>query len=120
MKTILYNQSSQLEFRRLLRKRATPAEKLLWSSLRNRQLDGRKFKRQYGIGNYVLDFYCPSERLCIELDGAPHFSIEGMERDRKKDEFLEEKKIKVIRIENQHIFDKHEHMLEFIRLHFKK
>ena len=52
--------------RKQLRNRLTPAEAKLWSLLKNSQLEKRKFRRQHSVGPYVLDFYCPSERLCIE------------------------------------------------------
>ena len=57
------------DFRTKLRKKLTPAEAALWNILKKSKIEGRKFRRQYGVGKYVLDFYCPSERLGIELDG---------------------------------------------------
>src|SRR5215470_7411657 len=51
-----------------LRRRLTPAEATLWKALQSSKLDGRKFRRQHSVGNYILDFYCDSERLAIELD----------------------------------------------------
>ena len=54
-----------LQFSRRMRKEPTPAEDLLWQAIRNRQLRGLKFRRQYVIGNYILDFYCPEIKLAI-------------------------------------------------------
>ena len=57
-----------------LRQRGTPAEELLWDALRNRRLDGLKFRRQHPVGPFVIDFCCPSRQLAIELDGEVHVS----------------------------------------------
>lgn len=58
--------------RRELRRNQTDAGKALWMKVRNRQLFGLRFFRQYSIGPYILDFYCPMEKLAIELDGGQH------------------------------------------------
>ena len=58
--------------RRDLRNNSTPAERALWQGLKSRQLQGRKFRRQHSVSRYVLDFYCPEERLAVELDGSVH------------------------------------------------
>ena len=118
MKTKYYNVSSTLENRKYLRSKLTPAEATLWRSLKKRQLKGRKFRRQFGVGVYILDFYCVEEKLCIELDGAYHFTEEGLLHDAKRDEYLKQKGIRVVHIENQHVFDRHEDMLELIMDHF--
>ncbi len=60
-------------FARSLRRQETSAQELLWRELRNRQVDGWKFKRQAPHGRYVLDFYCFDAGLVVEVDGAQHF-----------------------------------------------
>jgi hypothetical protein len=70
-----YNTAKQKEFRKNLRNSMTPAECVLWQSLKGRQLLGKKFRRQSSIGRYVVDFYSPEARLVIELDGERHFSM---------------------------------------------
>jgi very-short-patch-repair endonuclease len=60
-----------------LKSSGNTAEDILWHNLKNNQLEDREFYKQYSIGNSTLDFYCPSERLAIQLDGAPHFSEKG-------------------------------------------
>lgn len=65
---------------RSLRKAQTPAEAKLWSILRNRRLDGLKFRRQHPIGRYVADFCCEELRLIIELDGGQHAEMEQQDR----------------------------------------
>ena len=69
---------------RALRRDQTRAEALLWSQLRGRDLEGRKFHRQFPIGPYVVDFICWSERLVIEIDGGQHDANEGREADRTR------------------------------------
>ena len=68
----LFNRKGLKSFRSFLRNKSTSAEAALWNILKPKQLDGRKFRRQYSIGNYIVDFCCPSEKLIIELDGDPH------------------------------------------------
>ena len=85
---------------REMRARPTPAEKALGSALRQRQV-GAKFRRQHAVGPFVLDFYCSSHRLGIEVDGASH---EGRhERDQERDEWLPRARICVLRISNQDV-----------------
>ena len=107
-------------FRKKLRSNLTPAEAFLWIHLKNRQIHGRRFRRQFSIDNYILDFYCPKEKLCIELDGNGHFSEEGHARDLKRDAFLKANSIRVIRIENKDVFENTKHILECIRQSFHK
>ncbi|MDA9563988.1 endonuclease domain-containing protein [Flavobacteriales bacterium] len=100
--------------RKLLRKRATPAEALLWSKLRGRRLDGLKFRRQHSIGKYIVDFYCPKKKLVVELDGKIHESLAAMKYDFKRQNEIELEGIKVIRFTNQQIFDQTKMVLEEI------
>ena len=65
----IHNKIELKPYRKALRKDLTPAEAFLWKYLQNRKLEGRKFRRQHSVGNYIADFYCSSERLVIELDG---------------------------------------------------
>ncbi|MBT8319810.1 MAG: DUF559 domain-containing protein, partial [Gramella sp.] len=70
----IHNKKYLERFRKKLRKSLTPAEATLWKHLQNRKLKGRKFRRQHSIVNYIIDFYCPEERLAIELDGQGHYN----------------------------------------------
>ena len=92
-------------FRTELRKGLTPAEASLSTVLKNSQLDGRKFRRQHSVGDYILDFYCPEERLAVELDGQVHRSDTAREYDADRRVFLEQYGIKVIRFENFLVFE---------------
>jgi len=72
MKKPVYT-SRELRIRaRQLRKQATTAEKILWKHLRNRRLNGIKFRCQHPLGRYIVDFYCPTHRLVVEIDGEIH------------------------------------------------
>jgi very-short-patch-repair endonuclease len=114
----LNNKPELKEFRKALRNHSTSAEATLWTHLKGKQLEGRKFRRQFSVGNYILDFYCTSEKLCIELDGAEHFTQEGLERDEERTAFLNSHGIRVIRFENIEIFKDIEAVLEVIKNNF--
>ncbi|MBE2283018.1 MAG: endonuclease domain-containing protein [Prosthecobacter sp.] len=90
-----------IEFARKLRRDATDAEALLWSCLRDRRVNRRKFRRQHPVEPYVLDFYCAELNLAIELDGGQHNSAEGRVRDEKRTAFLRSKGIETLRFTNQ-------------------
>jgi very-short-patch-repair endonuclease/restriction endonuclease S subunit len=105
-------------FRQELRNHLTPAEAKLWTMLKGKQLDGRKFRRQHSVGNYILDFYCPAEKLAIELDGEVHNSAQAAEYDRERDLFLAHTGIKVIRFENKVVFQNPDGLLAEIRKWF--
>lgn len=68
---LIFNQQEEIERRRQLRNDQTPSEKILWERLRNKKL-GIKFRRQFGVDYYVVDFYAPKIRLAIEIDGPIH------------------------------------------------
>ena len=111
-----HNQLQQKELRRKLRTHGTIAEATLWQMLKSRQIEGFKFRRQFGIGPYILDFYCPELRLCIELDGQPHFTPEGYEYDLHRTEYLNRfHGIQVMRFENIDVFCYPENVLSEIR-----
>lgn len=98
----------------------TRAELTLWEELKEKKLDGRKFRRQHSIGHYIADFYCPSEKLIIELDGQHHFTLEGQLNDKERDAHLGLMNIKVLRFENKLIFENMTEVLNQIKAHFKK
>ena len=96
-----------------LRKKATPVEKILWEKLRNRQLHGLKFRRQHPLGTFIVDFYCPAQRLVIELDGDIHRYKEA--EDHARNELLEVKGYKVIRFWNNEVEENLDKVLEAIK-----
>ena len=101
-KTAKANESEQKILRKELRSHATPAEAVLWKMLKGRNADGMKFRRQQGIGPYVLDFYCPELRLCVELDGSSHDY--KYEYDEQRTEFLQKQGIRVLRFRNEQVW----------------
>ena len=103
------------EFRRQLRREETPTERMLWKRLRGKQLDGYRFRQQHGFGPYVLDFYCPSIRLCIELDGEVHDSQEAQQHDSDRTSFLNQNRIHVLRFRNEEVEQSIELVLQRIR-----
>jgi very-short-patch-repair endonuclease len=105
-------------FRRKLRKNLTPAEAAFWNVVKNRNLEGRKFRRQHSVGNYILDFYCPTEKLAIELDGEVHFCDEARIYDYERRLFLEYFGIKVLRFENRIVFEELHWMIGVIKSNF--
>lgn len=114
----LLNHKNQKNYRSQLRHNSTPAEKELWKYLKNKQVEGLKFRRQYSIGTYIVDFYCPEIRLAIELDGQVHI---GNERyDERRDSFIQEMgDIHLIRYENKFVYEHPECILDDIREYWK-
>ncbi len=88
------------DFARQLRKRCTDAEKRLWRLLRDRRFSEFKFRRQYACGIYYLDFYCTLAKLAVELDGDGHGFPDQRARDEKRNQFLAQQGIKVLRFWN--------------------
>ncbi|MBO5539337.1 MAG: endonuclease domain-containing protein [Muribaculaceae bacterium] len=92
------NEDTQKERRKLLRNNSTMAEIKLWNELKGRKAGGLKFRRQQGIGAYILDFYCPELKLCVELDGNSHEMKQ--EYDIERTLFLNGQGIEVLRFSN--------------------
>jgi len=102
--------------RKELRNNSTEAEKLIWSKLKSSQL-GCKFRRQHSIGPYILDFYCPSKQLAIELDGGQHNEAKSMNYDSNRTEYLNSLNITVLRFWNSQILTDISTVLEAIYNH---
>jgi len=84
-----------------LRKNMTPAEKLLWERLSNRQLGGYKFRRQHPLGPFIADFYCAEARLVVEIDGGVHLAKSGQDEQRTNQ--FREYGFRVIRFRNSDV-----------------
>ena len=106
---------STKEFARTLRKNQTDAENWLWRNLRNRELGGWKFRRQYWIGKYVVDFVCVEKKLIIELDGGQRAL--QVEQDDQRSKFLKEKGYQGIRFWNNEVLQEGEAVLNVILSH---
>jgi very-short-patch-repair endonuclease len=114
-----YNRTSEKEKRRILRKEQTSSEKLVWYYLRNRELKNCKFRRQYSVDQFVIDFYSPELKLAIEIDGDIHDLPDNKEYDKSRQKYLEGYRICFIRIKNEELnvnpdkaFDKIEKVIE--------
>ena len=111
--TLHYNQASQRKKRRALRSNATVAERRLWLRLKGQQL-GVKFRRQYSVDAFVVDFYAPGCKLAIEVDGDSHFTDDGIAYDSERTSYLEKFGILVIRFMNAEIFENLDGVVERI------
>ena len=108
----IFSKSKFLDRRKKLRKDSTPEEYKLWFFLKNKNI-GVKFRRQHGIGPYIVDFYCKEENLIIELDGSQH--LENKEYDKERDKYLEILGLKVLRFWNNEINSNIEGVLQRIK-----
>ena len=106
-KTIqVFNCPETKAHRRELRSNATPAERALWNWLKGKQIRGLQFRRQFSVGQYILDFYCHTLKLAIELDGDYHYHMLKPEQDWKRDqELLLNHDIRTLRFENRIVFE---------------
>ncbi len=111
--TILYNKIALKQNRRDLRKRMTQSETLLWSVARGNQL-GVKFHRQHSIGRYIADFCVPRLKLVIELDGITHDDPIVQEKDKAKQEFLEERGFTVLHFKDSEVLGNVDNVLKKI------
>lgn len=111
--TIIFNKKENKNIRRLLRKQPISAEKKLWYRLRKRQL-GYRFNRQYGIGNFVVDFYCAEKKLVIEIDGSTHSTEREIKKDKEREEFFKRLNLKIVRFRNVDVYENSELVVENI------
>ena len=102
---LVYNRTSEKPKRQLLRRETPKAEEILWSKLRRRQILGYKFRRQYSIAAYVVDFYCPTVRMAIEVDGDSHFQKGSAARDEARQAVIESFGIQFLRFRNVEVFE---------------
>ncbi len=117
--TLHYNRTKEKWRRKDLRKKSTKAEKILWEYLRNRKLAGFKFKRQYSVDAFIIDFYCPKVKLGVELDGEVHFTDEAKEYDENRTGFLSDFGIEIIRFKNDEVVNNVEMVLNKIKQKLK-
>ena len=110
----VFNLRWQKQKRQYLRNNATDAERILWSRLKGRQLLGYKFRRQHGIGVFIMDFYCPERKLAIEIDGSTHWTEGEKEYDRRRQEYIELYGIRFLRFSNFDVYKNIEGVLTVI------
>ncbi len=109
----LYNKNLKLPSRDL-RNNMTDAEQLLWQKLRRKQILGLQFYRQKPLLNFIVDFYCPAANLVIECDGGQHYTVEGLEADRVRDQALAQLGLIVLRFDNRQVLAETDAVVEMI------
>lgn len=113
LKPRLHNLKSQENYRRQLRKNPTEPEKRFWSWVRAKQL-GTKFRRQQGIGKYIVDFYCAESGLIIEIDGDSHYTEDAKKHDNERTIFLQSKGFQVVRFTNLEVMQNKDGVLQTV------
>jgi very-short-patch-repair endonuclease len=101
---------------RELRQQGTPAERVLWSKLRNKQLNGVKFRRQQPLGHYIVDFVSFDKKLIIEIDGGQHNEEEILSQDEVRTAWLKSQGFRVIRFWNNEVLENLEGVLLNIQM----
>ncbi len=113
--TKIFNRVEEKPKRRALRNEMTKAERIIWSRLSRRQIEGARFLRQYSVEHFVLDFYCPELKLAIEIDGATHFTPEAQDYDAMRQTHIEQYGIRFLRFTNDDVYYRLNGVVEKIR-----
>jgi very-short-patch-repair endonuclease len=116
---MLYYNKNLKEYSRQLRKDMTNAERLLWSRVRRKQLQGYQFYRQKIIDNYIVDFYCPKAQLVIEIDGGQHYDDAEIKKDDVRNDYMREQRLRVLRFSDRDVFDNLDGVIERINENLK-
>ncbi|OGH77983.1 MAG: hypothetical protein A2469_01165 [Candidatus Magasanikbacteria bacterium RIFOXYC2_FULL_40_16] len=114
MQTKIHNLKNNKKIRQKLRNTTTKSEKKLWSEIKQSRL-GYKFRRQHGIANYIVDFYCPDLQVIIEIDGYIHAEDYQTEKDKKRQKFLENKGFNILRYRNEQVLYEIDSVLQDIK-----
>lgn len=109
-----------VEVARSLRIRSALGEQELWSALRRKQLGDRKFRRQQRVGPFVLDFYCPDERLAVEVDGGIHNDPEQASLDAERQALIEPLEIRFVRLSDDLVMTDLRGALRIIEAAFRR
>jgi very-short-patch-repair endonuclease len=109
----VFNLKNHQYLRVKLRSNMPEPERRLWRHIRGRQL-GVKFRRQHGIGIFIVDFYCSEKHLVIELDGASHFTEDAQLHDRERSEYLQDVGLEVVRFTNEQIMNELDSVLQVL------
>ncbi|MBL8030156.1 MAG: endonuclease domain-containing protein [Candidatus Doudnabacteria bacterium] len=110
----IFNNPKYKRRRKELRNNLGLPEILLWNQLKNSKL-GVKFRRQYGVGAYIIDFYCHGNSLGIELDGETHNNSKAQEYDKTRTEYIFNQNIKIIRFQNVEVLNNLNGVVEEIK-----
>ena len=112
--TKLYNKTSEKDKRQSLRNNMPPAEQLVWARLRWKQIENCKFRRQYSVGAFVVDFYTVEIKLAIEIDGDSHFTDGAEVVDRDRQSSIESSGIRFLRFTNRQVYEELDAVIEAI------
>jgi very-short-patch-repair endonuclease len=104
----------QADFAKHQRRTARSYDRLLWQLLRNRQRCGKKFRRQHPLGIYIADFYCSDARLVVEVDGSPHHTATGKQKDAARDTWMRLQGIEVLRFGGWQVEEETQQVLQII------
>ena len=113
--TRLFNRTTEKQKRRTLRKGMSKAEALVWAKLRGRQMLGLKFRRQYSVGPYIVDFHCPALKLAVEIDGDSHYRDPTQANHIDRQAFIERFGIRFLRFTNHDVNSNLQGVLEATR-----
>ena len=116
--TIIFNKKSEKEKRRKLRNNPTYTEKVLWLSLRKKQIHGVRFLRQYSVNYFVIDFYAPKIKLAIEVDGSSHIGKE--EYDARRQKYIEAFNIEMVRFTDEQVMGNTNNVVKSIEVVVEK
>lgn len=114
----LHTKKALADCRKELRSNRTPAEAFLWSPLKTRKFEGRRFTKQHSIGNYIVDFYYAAEKLIIALVGEVPNNPNAQVYDENRTKYSENLRLQVIRFENKMVFEKLSFLLTEINNNF--
>lgn len=114
-----FNIHENKELRKELRINQPKAEKLLWYRLKAKKFLNTKFRRQHGIGPFIVDFYCAELKLAIEIDGDSHFTDEAVEKDKSRTAYLEKEGIEILRFTNTDVYKNIDMVLEELKLYME-
>jgi very-short-patch-repair endonuclease len=95
-------------------------ERLLWKRLNRRQMGGLHFRRQHPVGPYILDFYCDAAKFAVEVDGYSHTTAGRAEHDQRRDQWLDERGITVVRVAARDVLKAMEDVLATVELHLNR
>ncbi len=116
----IHNLNYLKETRQALRNNPTRAEQLLWKQLKGKKLKNTKFRRQHSIANFIVDFYCAEKKLAIEIDGGIHDRADIKMKDAEKTKTLDYYSIRLLRFNNEEIFDNMNNVLKTIEQHISQ
>ena len=116
MSQIQQGYPQNLSRKRLLRSEMTSSERRLWSRLRAKQFFGLKFRRQHGIGPYIVDFYCPERLMVIEVDGDVHAEESRKQKDQQREKNLRNLGLQIVRYTNDEILNRLDGVLEDLKI----